>query len=103
VDAGSDTAENVGLDAMTTRTDGVSDEGIVDMGYHAAYALWIHSITRGGADVTIYWNALPGVSYTAQHSTDMETWTDVSVGETNAWTDLDGATEPEKYYRVREE
>ena len=35
VDAGSDTAANLGLDALTTRTDGVPDAGTVDMGYHA--------------------------------------------------------------------
>ncbi|RLA94590.1 MAG: hypothetical protein DRG83_19565 [Deltaproteobacteria bacterium] len=34
VDAGSDTAANLGLDHMTTRTDEVSDSGIVDIGYH---------------------------------------------------------------------
>jgi len=36
VDAGSDTAANLGLDHRTTRTDEVPDEGIVDMGYHAS-------------------------------------------------------------------
>ncbi|UCD76269.1 MAG: hypothetical protein JSV91_04960, partial [Phycisphaerales bacterium] len=34
LDAGSDTAENLGLDTLTTRTDQASDSGIVDMGYH---------------------------------------------------------------------
>ncbi len=34
VDAGSDTAVNLGMDKFTTRTDKVWDEGIVDMGYH---------------------------------------------------------------------
>ncbi|MHC4500711.1 MAG: right-handed parallel beta-helix repeat-containing protein, partial [Planctomycetota bacterium] len=34
VDAGSDTAANLELDLFTTRTDQVSDEGVVDMGYH---------------------------------------------------------------------
>ena len=34
VDAGSDTASNLGLDQLTTRTDEVGDQGIVDMGYH---------------------------------------------------------------------
>ena len=35
VDAGSDTAANLGMDILTTRTDRVSDGGIVDMGYHS--------------------------------------------------------------------
>ena len=34
VDAGSDTAVNLGMDKFTTRTDKVWDKGIVDMGYH---------------------------------------------------------------------
>ncbi|MBN2563580.1 MAG: right-handed parallel beta-helix repeat-containing protein [Phycisphaerae bacterium] len=34
VDAGSNTAANLGLDALTTRTDQVTDSGTVDMGYH---------------------------------------------------------------------
>jgi len=34
VDAGSDTARNLGLDVYTTRTDQVGDAGIVDMGLH---------------------------------------------------------------------
>jgi len=34
VDAGSDTAANLGMDKSTTRTDGVWDVGVVDMGYH---------------------------------------------------------------------
>jgi predicted outer membrane repeat protein len=36
VDAGSDTAATLGLDMLTTRTDGVGDSGTVDMGYHYA-------------------------------------------------------------------
>ncbi len=103
IDAGSDTAVNLGLNELTTRSDGLSDEGIVDMGYHAPYALWIYSITRGSDDITVYWNALSGESYIVQHSTNMVHWTDVSVGETDQWTDVNGALETEKYYRVREE
>lgn len=34
VDAGSNTAENLGLNDKTTRTDSVTDAGTVDMGYH---------------------------------------------------------------------
>ncbi len=44
VDAGSDTAENLGLDDRATRTDGVPDSGIVDMGYH----YWPSDITPPG-------------------------------------------------------
>ncbi len=34
LDAGSDTAVNLGLDTKTTRTDAVVDAGLVDIGYH---------------------------------------------------------------------
>jgi predicted outer membrane repeat protein len=34
VDAGSDTAANLGLDSYTTRSDEVTDTDVVDMGYH---------------------------------------------------------------------
>ncbi|MBN1593468.1 MAG: right-handed parallel beta-helix repeat-containing protein [Candidatus Coatesbacteria bacterium] len=34
IDAGSDTAEALGLAHLTTRTDNLSDTGLVDMGYH---------------------------------------------------------------------
>jgi hypothetical protein len=37
VDAGSDTAANLGMDEFTTRTDHRVDEGVVDMGYHYGY------------------------------------------------------------------
>ncbi|MFZ0033988.1 MAG: S8 family serine peptidase [Sedimentisphaerales bacterium] len=40
VDGGSNTAENLGMNTYTTRTDGMFDEGIVDMGYHYLYASW---------------------------------------------------------------
>ena len=36
VDTGSDTSASLGLSGMTTRSDGVVDSGIVDMGYHYA-------------------------------------------------------------------
>ena len=34
IDSGSDTAENLGLSGLTTRTDSLADAGTVDMGYH---------------------------------------------------------------------
>ena len=34
IDAGNGTAESLGLDRFTTRTDGAPDAGVVDMGYH---------------------------------------------------------------------
>ncbi len=103
VDAGSDTAENLGLDKLSTRTDGMPDTGRVDMGYHAPYALWIHSITRGSDDVTLHWNALPGVSYTVQLSTDLERWMSIPAGQTDTWTDTNASGYRKKFYRVLEQ
>jgi hypothetical protein len=37
VDAGSDTAENLDMNTLTTRTDQIIDSSIVNMGYHYLY------------------------------------------------------------------
>ncbi len=66
VDAGSDTAGNLGLDALTTRTDGVGDAGVVDMGYHAAPAIFGDVDGNGVVDgldlaaVLSAWECVPG-------------------------------------------
>ncbi len=39
IDTGSGTAESLGLDKLTTRTDSVPDTGVVDMGYHYTLTL----------------------------------------------------------------
>jgi hypothetical protein len=49
VDAGSDTAANLGMDEFTTRTDGWPDEGIIDMGYH-------YPLRLGSADIYRDWH-----------------------------------------------
>ncbi len=103
VDAGSAAAVAfLGLDGLTTRTDGAPDDTSVDMGYHAAYALWIDSIARGSDDVTIHWNARSGISYVVEWSADRATWNEVPVGETSLWTDIGALTDPMRFYRVRE-
>ncbi len=103
VDAGSDTAQSLGLDATTTRTDAVPDAGIVDMGYHATPWLVITSITKAGDSITIGWTARPGASYIVEWSVDHFIWNEVPVGETGSWTDHDCAAYGYKYYRVRED
>ena len=104
VDTGSDTAANLGLDTLTTRNDSELDTDIVDLGYHTPLydGLYITWISRTEDDVTIHWSANAGISYTVQHSTDMENWTDVPVGVTNTWTDV-GVSETTKFYRVFEQ
>ncbi len=91
VDSGSNTAQNLGLEELTTRTDQGYDTGIVDTGYHYPISTEVNitSIEMSGDDATIVWNARPGVSYTVQYSTNMADWTSVPVGETNTWTDID--------------
>jgi len=53
IDKGNDSAENLGLDTMTTRTDGVPDSSIVDMGYHYTSQLEIvFELSVSNADVS---------------------------------------------------
>lgn len=104
VNTGSDSAANLGLDQMTTRTDQGYDAGVVDMGFHypPEIPVKITSITTNGNDITIEWNAQPAVSYTVQWSTDMLLWHDVPVGETGTWTDTNASGFIFKLYRVVE-
>jgi len=44
VDAGSDFAVNVGMDNYTTRTTGVGDDGVVDIGYHYRQGAAMHEL-----------------------------------------------------------
>jgi parallel beta-helix repeat protein/predicted outer membrane repeat protein len=48
VDTGSDYAGNLGMDMYTTRTDIVSDVGIVDMGYHYPPRWWFGDMEPDG-------------------------------------------------------
>ncbi|MBN2135027.1 MAG: C10 family peptidase [Acidobacteria bacterium] len=103
VDTGSANASSNGMDNFSTRTDRVTDSGIVDMGYHAdPDDLYINSITVNGNDVTIQWNSLPNMSYCVYYSLDMQNWTHVHVGKTNTWTHTGGALVA-KYYCVWKE
>ena len=102
VDACNDTADSLGLGNLTTRTDGIGDSGIADMGYHVPYALWIYRIDRSGSDVTIYWNSF---HRPATPSNTLTTWscgTTSPVGVTDNWTDVGGALETCRFYRVLE-
>ncbi|MHC4693950.1 MAG: right-handed parallel beta-helix repeat-containing protein [Planctomycetota bacterium] len=67
VDAGSDTAVNLGMDICTTRTDEVGDKGIVDMGYHYFISNPADISGECGVDFFDYaifasqWKQMPGV------------------------------------------
>jgi len=103
VDAGSDTAANLGLDGATTRTDAVPDADQVDMGYHAWPQPVITAIERVGDDVVITWNARSGVWYVVEWSANLSGWNQVPVGEESSWTDTDTISYTEKLYRVCED
>ena len=103
VDRGSALASVLGMHKFSTRTDRGKDIDTVDMGYHVLHVLYIYNITRNGNDITIYWKNSPGASYTVQYSKDMINWNNVTVGNTDNWTDIGGASSLEVYYRVREE
>jgi len=45
VDAGSEPASSLGMDVYTTRTDNITDSGIVDIGYH--YPVWAGDLSDG--------------------------------------------------------
>lgn len=67
INIGSDTAANLGLGTYTTRTDGVNDTGIVDLGYHyreglARYKLRIETDTND-ANGTVAAPYIPGHTY----------------------------------------
>jgi hypothetical protein len=68
VDAGSDTAVNLGLDQRTTRTDLAPDSGIVDMGYHASRPFWITDVywDQGNTSVVVEFNSLSGIDYVVE-------------------------------------
>ncbi|MBN1917718.1 MAG: right-handed parallel beta-helix repeat-containing protein [Verrucomicrobia bacterium] len=100
VDAGNP-LNPAGLDRQTTRTDGVRDTGIIDMGCHMPYALSISSITAS-SPVTIEWNAQPGLQYVVEWSTDLQIWSEVEAGAVSSWTDPDTTGAMRKFYRVRE-
>jgi hypothetical protein len=67
MDAGSDSAANLGMDIFTTRTDEVGDKGIVDMGYHYFISNPADISGEGGVDFFDYaifasqWKQMPGV------------------------------------------
>ena len=100
--SGSASAVELGLDKLTTRTDGGKDLFDVDMGYHAPFLLRITAIYPSGNDVVIEWNARDMEVYTVQWSTDMENWNPIYVGPTNTWTDTGGMYSLETYYRIIE-
>ena len=115
VDAGSDTAANLGLDEVTTRTDGVDDAGQVDMGYHAEYPLMITDVYYDHAttSVSITFTSEASVDYVlevadAAEYSDAVVWSDrPSTGAVGAVTTVTDnlSTNPlgndHRFYRVK--
>ena len=83
VDAGSDTAENLGLDMLTTRTDQATDEGVVDMGYH--YPVSVAADLDGDLDVDLEDYALFAADY-AENSMTIPRGSVVVDGNLDDWT-----------------
>jgi len=115
VDAGSDTAANLGVGDRTTRTDGVDDAGQVDMGYHAEYPLWITDVyyEHATTSVVVTFSSEAGVNYVlevadADQYSDSVVWSDrPSVGAVGGLTTVtdDLVTNPLandfRFYRIK--
>jgi len=67
IDAGSDTAEALGLDTLTTRTDCGPDTDIVDMGYHYPMPLGEGPVIECSLNADEFW---PGDQLVATYSID---------------------------------
>ena len=67
-DAGSDTAVNLGLDELTTRTDNVPDQNTVDIGFHAPFGPEITDVywDQDDTEVTITFNSEAGEDYVVE-------------------------------------
>ena len=111
VDAGSDSAENMGLDMLTTSNGSDPDAGTVDMGYHYPVydGLYITWMARGLDEIKLFWKGKPGKCYVVEWSLNLEDWYDYVVnvpveGLNNVWSWIDPCIPcfHKKYYRVRE-
>ena len=52
-------------------------------------------------NLVLQWSAKSGLNYFVQWSSDLMTWTNVSVGQTNTWTDTNMVSkQPKKFYRL---
>lgn len=60
------------------------------------------AVVKMGNNAVVTWDALRGQSYTLQWSTDLVTWTSITVGQTNTWTDVGAfsTASQRKFYRV---
>ena len=52
-------------------------------------------------NLVLQWSAKSGLNYFVQWSSDLMTWTNVSVGQTNTWSDTNPVSkQPKKFYRL---
>jgi hypothetical protein len=88
VDAGSDTAVSLCMNGCTTRTDGVSDLGIVDMGYHYGDCCpaIIAADIDGDLDVDFFDYGLFAAGY-AENSMTIPRGTVVVDGNLSEWSE----------------
>ncbi|MHC4696395.1 MAG: hypothetical protein ACYTFA_06610 [Planctomycetota bacterium] len=91
IDVGNDTAENLGLDTMTTRSDEATDSGVVDMGYHypvTGLLLIMGDYDRNG-DVTLFDFAAMQICFTNEGPTDVSPCCRIFDFEPDSDVDLD--------------
>lgn len=53
-----------------------------------------------GTDVIVQWPAQSGISYSVQWSDDLRRWTNVPVGQSGAWADVNASAASRRIYRV---
>ena len=52
-------------------------------------------------NMVLQWSGQSGLNYFVQWSSDLMTWSNVTVGKTNAWTDTNPvSTVPKRFYRL---
>ena len=52
-------------------------------------------------NMVLQWSGQSGLNYFVQWSSDLMTWSNVTVGQTNTWTDTNPVSkQPKKFYRL---
>ena len=77
IDAGSDTAVNLGMDDKTTRTDEVTDTGIVDIGWHYCLPPYVAPTANFSGSPT-------SGTFVCGYGFDVQ-FTDTSTGDVSSW------------------
>ena len=79
IDAGNGTAESLGLDKLTTRTDHVPDSGVADMGYHYPLTLDHNPQIECWLNSSLFWPGYLLVGFIEAHNPGPELVVDAYV------------------------